>query len=76
MFQIPYLKIKLQESIFGMGLYYDRLTLEPFDHHQRNSIINVALIQAFIEGVLGYQPVNDHGSVDVREFKRTKPFRS
>lgn len=59
-----------------MGLYHDRLTIEPFDHHQRNSIINVALIQTFIEGVLGYQPVNDHGGNGVREFKRTKPFRT
>ncbi|KAK5056197.1 hypothetical protein LTR84_012750 [Exophiala bonariae] len=73
--KIPYLRIKLHESIFGMGLYHDRLTLEPFDHHQRNSVINVALIQSFIEGVLGYQPVSEHGGSGTREFKRTKPFR-
>jgi len=75
-FQIPYLRIKLVESNFGLGLFYDTLTIEPFDHHQRHAVVNVVLILAFIEGVLGYHPMPDTSGSGHWEFRRTTPFRS
>ncbi|KIX00629.1 uncharacterized protein Z518_09694 [Rhinocladiella mackenziei CBS 650.93] len=74
--KIPYLRIKLVVSNFGLGLFYDSLTIEPFDHHQRRIRVNVVLILAFIQGVLGYQPIHETSEGGFWEFRRTIPFKS
>ncbi|KIW89577.1 uncharacterized protein Z519_09733 [Cladophialophora bantiana CBS 173.52] len=72
--KIPYLRIKLNESSFGFGLFSDSLTIEPFDHYQRHVVVNVALILTFIQGVLGYQRVIEMSGAGNWEFRRDTPF--
>ncbi|OQV02927.1 hypothetical protein CLAIMM_08041 [Cladophialophora immunda] len=73
--KIPYLRIRLNESIFGLGLFRDSLTVEPYDHHQsRHVVVNVSLVLAFIQGVLGYQRVHEASGAGRWEFRRDTPF--
>jgi hypothetical protein len=74
--QIPYWRIKMHESKLGLGLFHDSLTIEPFDHHQRNTVVNVSLVLAFIQGILGYCPVPGTSGAGYWEFQRSVLFRS
>ncbi|PVH78323.1 hypothetical protein DL98DRAFT_635759 [Cadophora sp. DSE1049] len=68
----PAVEIKLQESVFGLGLLHDTLTLEAV----RGREVNGMLVLVFVENVLGYTPVPSSGSAgSVWEFRRTKGFR-
>ncbi|KAG4443447.1 hypothetical protein IFR05_001126 [Cadophora sp. M221] len=68
----PTVEIKLQESVFGLGLLHDTLTLEAV----RGREINAMLVLVFVENVLGYTPVPSSGSAgSVWEFRRTKGFK-
>jgi hypothetical protein len=73
--KIPYLRVRLVESNFGLGLFYDSLTIEPWDHHQRHVVMNPVLILAFIQGVLGYQSIQETSGQGYWEFKRTRPIK-
>ncbi|OAG44351.1 hypothetical protein AYO21_01347 [Fonsecaea monophora] len=72
--KIPYLRIKLNESNFGLGLFRDSLTIEPFDYHQRQAVVNVTLVLAFIQGVLGYRRIPGTSGAGQWEFQRDTPF--
>ncbi|OAP65584.1 hypothetical protein AYL99_01556 [Fonsecaea erecta] len=74
--KIPYLRIKLNESSFGLGLFHDSLTIEPFDHHQRHVVVNISLVLAFIQGVLGYQRVYETSTAGQWEFRRDILFEA
>lgn len=69
----PFLKIKLVESLFGPGLFYDTLEIEPYDTNQARRItINPTLVQAFIEGVMEYKPVQSSSDRAFCEFRKYK----
>ncbi|OCT52910.1 hypothetical protein CLCR_10326 [Cladophialophora carrionii] len=72
--KIPYWRITMHESKLGLGMFHDSLTIEPFDHHQRNTVVNVSLILAFIQGILGYHPVPGPSSAAYWEFQRSVSF--
>ena len=70
----PYLRIKLEESSFGLGLFHDSLIVENFDHHQRHVMINFSLILAFIQGIPEYQTSSGTSGPDQCDFRREVPF--
>ncbi|EXJ60290.1 hypothetical protein A1O7_04442 [Cladophialophora yegresii CBS 114405] len=74
--KIPYWRITMHESKLGLGLFHDSLTIEPFDHHQRNAAVNVSLILAFIQGILGYHAVHGLSSSGYWEFQRSVPLNT
>lgn len=64
--------IQLRESLFGLGLLYDTLTIEA----GRNRELNALMVLTLVENVLGYEPVKDGGAAgSVWEFKRTRGFK-
>ncbi len=64
--------IKLHESLFGLGLLHDTLTLEA----ARGREVSAMLVLVFVENVLGYSPTALSGSAgSVWEFKRLNRFR-
>jgi hypothetical protein len=66
------LKTRLVPSMFGMGMFNDTLIIEPFSDQQakRELGINPLLMQAFIEGVLGYRLVDQNVSTAVWDFRK------
>ncbi|KIX95291.1 uncharacterized protein Z520_08808 [Fonsecaea multimorphosa CBS 102226] len=70
----PSLCITLNESNIGLGLFYDSLTIEPFEGILRPAVVNVSLILAFIQGILGYQRVHETSGPGQWEFSRVTPF--
>ena len=73
--QVPFLRVKLNESSFGLGLCYDSVTIEPFDERQRHVGVNVVPILAFIQGVLRYEPLHGTRGAGYWEFTRNVPFK-
>lgn len=66
------MEIKLQESVFGLGLIHDCLVLEAV----RGREINATLMLVVVESVLGYSMAErGRASSGVWEFKRTRPFK-
>ncbi len=62
----------MQESVFGLGLLHDVLTLEAIQGKE----VNALLVLVFIEKVLGYSLVSSTGSgKNSWEFKRMKGFK-
>ena len=45
------IRVTLTESSFGLGILHDRLFLFPTARHYK---VNMAIVLAFVEGVLGY----------------------
>jgi len=71
-FQPPLLRINLQESMFGVGLLHDFLTMEPartFDS------INITLLLVLVESALGYSPILDRSNSKEWQFRRTAAFK-
>ena len=76
--QIPYFKVEMQESKFGLGVNFDTIAIEPHDQNQRWNKINPLPVVAFIEGILGYSPVpitNTAGGI-FWEYRREEGFGS
>ncbi|RFU26759.1 hypothetical protein B7463_g9579, partial [Scytalidium lignicola] len=68
----PLVKITLKESVFGLGLLYDRLWIEGF----RDTDVNAVLVLALVENVLGYTILRDRdGAGSIWEFERRRGFR-
>jgi hypothetical protein len=71
--KVPAVRIITHESKFGLGPFMDAFTIEPFDHHQ-NVPINVAVIMAFVQGVLRYSPIVCTLATNRWEFKRDEQY--
>lgn len=70
--QPPMVEVRLHESVFGMGMLNDTLTLEA----QRHQEVTPMLILVFIETVLGYALLpTTTGNGSVWEFRRTCGFK-
>ena len=76
--KIPLLRHTLGQSCLGPGMAHDTLIIEPFSQMSARSgaVMNVALYQAFIESVLGYEVVHrgQSGAEVAWEYRRTTPF--
>ncbi|KAF2972062.1 hypothetical protein GQX73_g1622 [Xylaria multiplex] len=69
----PLAEIKLQQSAFGLGVAYDRLTVTA-DTRYTAQEISPTILLALIEGVLGYEIVSNDGSLWT--FRRDVEFRN
>ncbi|KAK6062760.1 hypothetical protein SCUP515_13036 [Seiridium cupressi] len=56
----PCVEVKLHQSAFGLGLFYDRLTLS-IESRYTGFTISPMIVLSFVEGVLGYQNVSVDG---------------
>lgn len=66
--------IKLKESVFGLGLLYDSLSIDATT--QRGGTVNPNLVLALVEKVLGYDLVKDRCvSGSIWEFERKRGFK-
>ncbi|KAI0542510.1 hypothetical protein GGR58DRAFT_452633 [Xylaria digitata] len=68
----PLAEIKLQQSAFGLGVAYDRLTVTA-DTRYTAQEISPTILLALIESVLGYKTVSNDGSFWT--FRRDVEFR-
>lgn len=64
----------IKDSVFGLGLLYDTLTIES---GVRGKEVNALLILKIVENVLGYEMVGDGGPGmgSVWEFRRLRGFK-
>jgi hypothetical protein len=65
-------QIKLQESVFGLGLSHDSLVLEAV----RGGELNATLVLVLVESVLEYKLIEGRApGGGVWEFRRTRGFK-
>jgi len=57
----PSVEITAEQSPWGLGMVYDRLILTTQDsRYIKQYTVNVCIVLALVEGVLGYEPVAAH----------------
>ncbi|KAI0409298.1 hypothetical protein F4802DRAFT_593576 [Xylaria palmicola] len=69
----PYAEVILHQSAFGLGVMYDRLTIDS-DVPRSVQDVSPTILLALIEGVLGYKNVYNGGSLWT--FRRDIEFKS
>ncbi|KAI1121255.1 hypothetical protein F5Y10DRAFT_272259 [Nemania abortiva] len=72
--QPPCAEVKLHQSAFGLGVVYDRLTVNSETTRYMVQTVSPTILLALIEGVLGYKSVSQDGSSWT--FRRDVEFKS
>jgi hypothetical protein len=66
------MRIRLKDSFFGLGTYFDTLEIQPTNERDPWYNPNPVLVLSFVQSVLGY--TLDFQDRDTWHFKREKQF--